>query len=159
MFYTLKKMPAFMLLSIGLSVGMPSIAEEKKSETVEAIQKDIKASMETLKELTADRKERAADQVELALEKLDARIDDLEDAFDEKFEEMDEAARKEARNSLQKLRKNRAKMSEWLGAMKHSTASAWDKMKSKVSKSFDALSESWNEAETEIQAETKSKSI
>lgn len=133
-------------------------ASEDKGK-MQSLGQQIDSAVTAIEEFTVDKKDTTIEQVDSTLNSLDDRIEELEARLDKKWDSMDAAARKEARHSLQVLRKNRTRMAEWMGSMKQSSGKAWDKMKSGFSDAFSTLQESWKEAEEVEQVETTRDSI
>jgi len=92
-----------------------------------------------IKDYTVEQRDEAVKSAKAALDELDASIRRLERKLESDWDKMDEAARKKARATLDALRRQRNELAEWYGGLKHSSAEAWDEVKTGFSKSYDAL--------------------
>jgi hypothetical protein len=69
---------------------------------------------------------------------------------DKNWGKMNEAARKEARENLRALRKQRNQVAEWYGSMKTSSADAWGHIKTGFFDAYKALEDVWKKSEKEF---------
>jgi len=88
----------------------------------------------------------AIKQAKAGLDDVDARIRRMERKLDNEWERMDQAARKNARATLNALRRERNDAAEWYGGLKHSSAESWEQVKAGFVKSYDVLKESFAKA-------------
>ncbi len=126
------------------TAGEKTTAKDVKQEAQEVIQ--------ALKGYTVEQRDEAIKKTKAALDNLDNRIDDLEKRIDESWDKMNGAARREARQSLKELRKQRVKVAEWYGSLKSSSADAWEHVKKGFSESFKAIHNAWGKAVEEFGA-------
>lgn len=141
---------ALMLIGI-LGVTTLSYAQTEDAGTsIEEVKKETRDLLQTIDAYSADKKDEAVQKAKEGLDRLDKRIDALEARIDKNWDKMNEAARKEARENLRALRKQRNQVAEWYGSMKTSSAGAWDHMKKGFSDAYKALSDAWEKAEKEF---------
>jgi len=137
---------AFYLLS--------SVVFAQSSSVNKTTMKDVKQEMgeaaKAIKNYSIEQREEAVKQVKLTLDNLDAHIERLEDRLDENADRMDQAARQKARATLKTLRKKRNKVAQWYGSMQHSSAGAWQEIKTGFLKSYKVLQESFDKAQQEF---------
>ena len=129
-----------------------------KSETggsAQDVKKETKELITSLKKYSVAQKDKAAKKIDAALAKLDRRIDALESDIDRDWNKMSDTARQKTRASLRALRKERAKLAEWYGGMKNSSASAWEHMKQGFSDAYESINASWAKARNEYQSDKK----
>ena len=142
------------LILFGMLSATPlSYAETESTNTsMEEIKKETKELLATIGAYTADKKDEAVQKAKEGLSKLDKRIDTLEANIDKNWDTMSEVTRKEARENLKALRKQRNQVAEWYGSMKTSSAKSWDHMKKGFSDSYKALEDTWRKTEQEFRS-------
>lgn len=118
--------------------------------SIEEVKQETQNLLEALDAYTAEQKDEVIRKTKTALDKLDKRIDALEARVDESWDKMDKDARKNARDSLKALRKQRNQVGEWYGSLKSSTENAWQHMKKGFSDAYKALNDAWEKSENEI---------
>ena len=123
---------------------------ENSNTSIEEVKKETQDLLQTIGSYTVDKRDEAVQKAKEGLNKLDKRIDALEARIDKNWDKMNEAARKEARENLRALRKQRNQVAEWYGSMKASSADAWDHMKNGFSDAYKALEDAWEKSEKEF---------
>lgn len=118
--------------------------------SIEEVKKETQDLLQTIGAYTADKRDEAVQKAKDGLNKLDKRIDALEARIDKNWDKMNEAARKQARENLKALRKQRNKVAEWYGSMKTSSTNAWEHMKKGFSDAYKALEDAWEKSEKEF---------
>jgi len=103
-----------------------------------------------IKDYSADQREEALRKSGKAIEALDQRIAELEAEGQAKWSTMSSSARLKWSEGLTSLRTQRTDLAEWYGAMKHSSANAWEHVKSAFSASFNVLKDSLRTAKDEF---------
>lgn len=127
-------------------------AQEQQRASGEEVRKEVSEAMEAIRGYTADRRDEAAAEIDEALTKLDAAIDRQETRLRENWDEMSEAARREAAEAAAELRRQRNRLAEWDGALKHGAQSAWDELKTGFSNAYDELRSAWEDADRKSEA-------
>lgn len=141
---------ALMLVGI-LGITPLCYAEtENTKASIEEVKKETQDLLQTIGSYTADKKDEAVQKAKEGMNKLDKRIDALEAKIDKNWDKMNKAARKEARENLKALRKQRNKVAEWYGSMKTSSADTWDHIKNGFSDAYKALKDAWEKSEKEF---------
>lgn len=138
---------ALFLLGIA-PLGLAAEHENGKPATKE-IQREAAETAEAIKDYTIDKREEAANKAKAALDRLDADIDALQERIDENWGRMDQATREQAQRTLKTLRKQRIDTAEWYGALKNSTAAAWEHMKKGFSEAYQSLRRASEKAQRE----------
>jgi len=123
---------------------------ENANTSIEEVKKETQDLLQTIGSYTADKRDEAVQKIKEGLNKLDKRIDALEARIDKNWDKMNEAVRKETRENLRALRKQRNQVAEWYGSMKTSSADAWDHMKNGFSDAYKALVDAWEKSEKEF---------
>lgn len=118
--------------------------------SIKEVKKETQDLVQTLKTYSVDQKDEAIRKTKTALDNLDNRIDALEANVDKNWDKMDKKARKQARDSLKALRKQRNQVAQWYGSMKTSTGNAWEHMKKGFSKAYMTLNDAWEKSEKEF---------
>jgi len=142
----------FALMLIGI-LGVTPLCyaqTEDANTSIKQVKKETKDLLQTIGSYTADKRDEAVQKTKEGLYKLDKRINALEAKIDKNWGTMNEAARKEARENLRALRKQRNQVAEWYGSMKTSSADAWDHIKTGFSDAYKALEDAWEKSEKEF---------
>ncbi|MDG5499535.1 hypothetical protein [Marinobacter sp. BGYM27] len=149
---------AAVLAAIALATPMLASAEaEDTPPSVEELKQDTRALAEKLKNYTAEQRDEAARSISDTLEVLDERIATLEKRVAEDWDEMSDATREQTRESLDALRAQREKVGDWYERLKDSSSTAWGRMKKGFSSAYEGLSEAWDNAEREVEADENEK--
>lgn len=140
------------LILIGIFGVVPlCYAQPENTDTsTEEVRKETQDLLQTIGSYAADKKDEAVQKTKETLNSLDKRIDALEAKVDKNWDKMNEASRKQARENLKALRKQRNQVAEWYGSMKTSSADAWDHVKTGFSGSYKALADAWEKSEKEF---------
>lgn len=112
----------------------------------EKLKQEWSEAMASLKNYSADQRDAALEQSRETLATMDTYMEALEARTREEWGELSTSAREKRVAALRALRAQRNDLAEWYGAMKHSSASAWDEMKQGFIGAYGALSESFGEA-------------
>lgn len=148
---------AIIMIAVFTLCFVPITQAKSGNETVTAqdVKTETKELIDTLQGYTADQRDQAIKEAEQAMKNVDARIDELESRVDKNWDKMSQAAREKARANLKALRQQRNELSEWYGSFKNSSTSAWEQMKKGFSDAYKALSDSWEKAKSEYDADNK----
>ncbi len=122
----------------------------KETTTMKDVKQKTKEALETIGQYSAEQRDEAVRDVNKMISEMDADIERLQKRIDQKMGEMDQATRQKAKATLKTLRKKRNNMAEWLGGVKHSSAGAWDEVKSGFVNSYQELKKSFDEAAKEF---------
>lgn len=150
---TMRRIAAPAALAAIFAVAMPvqaQTAEDKAS--VERITQEADDLMSALKAYGAAQRDEALKKTQAALDSLDKRIDALESRVDSQWSKMDDAARKQARESLRALQRERREVAQWMGSMRDGSAEAWDRIKAGFVGAYDALNKAWQKTEKDVTA-------
>ncbi len=145
------------LMLIGI-IGVTPVCyaqTENNSTSIEEIKKETQDLLQAIGAYTAEKRDEAVLKAKDSLNKLDKRIDSLEARIDDNWDKINAAARKEARENLKALRKQRNQVAEWYGGMKTSSADAWDHVKKGFSDAYKALQDAWEKSEKEFSGANK----
>lgn len=142
----------FALMLIGILGVVPlSYAQSDNTDTsIEEVKKETQDLLQTIGSYTVDKKDEAVQKSKESLKNLDKHIDALEAKTDKNWSSMTESARKQARDNLKALRKQRNQVAEWYGSMKTSSADAWEHMKGGFSDAYKTLADAWEDSEREF---------
>jgi HK97 family phage major capsid protein len=113
------------------------------------VKHNVAETAQSIKNYTIKQKDEAVKKAREALDDLDARIDRLQARLDEKWTQMNQAAREQAQATERGLRRDRNEAAEWYGGLKHSSAKAWEDVKSGFVRSYEALADGVHKAERE----------
>ncbi len=141
--------PAAIVSLILFFIGA-SVFADQRNTNFEEVKQETKEALEAIKKYSAEQRRETVKDVKAVIEELDANIERLESRIDRKWSEMDEAARKNATKTLKKIRKQRNELAEWYGGIRHSSAKAWEDVKSGFLKSYNSLQKSFKEAAKEF---------
>jgi hypothetical protein len=139
-----------MVMLLAVSLTCTAYAGEKAS--IEDVKQETQDLLDALESYGANQRDMVVAKTRSALDRLDSRIDSLEARIDSSWEQMSAAARQNARRSLKTLRKQRIEAAEWYGGLKSSSSNAWVHVKNGFSDAYRELSEAWEQAEQEFDA-------
>lgn len=120
------------------AIGMAAHHEGDKA-TAENVQEDTAEAFAALKDYSVAQRNEALQAAKSQLDQLDVRIDRLQRNLDRHWQELSQTARKNQQDALQSLREKRNDVAEWYGGLRHSSATAWDKVKQGFADSYDRL--------------------
>lgn len=118
--------PAF--AGAGTGTDRQGSLEKQWSETVTA-----------LKSYTAQQRDKALEAGKKTLDAMDQRMDELEAWTHEHWNSLSKESRKKNLELLAEMRRQRNKVAQWYGGMKHSSAGAWNGVKQGFIKSYNKL--------------------
>lgn len=137
---------AFYLMTPVVFAQPPSVDKT----TMADVKQEMSDAARAIKNYSIDRREEAVKEIKSTLDNLDAHIERLESRLDEKADRMDQAARQKARATLKTLRKKRSEVAKWYDSMQHSSAGAWQEIKTGFLNSYKILQESFDKAQQEF---------
>lgn len=152
----------FLVIPVLIILGGPantSVASEQarpdseQEPTSAELQESIAETYALLKRYTIEQRDEAMAAMEQQLERLDARISELQDRLDNDWEDMSRTARKQTRETLDRLRRQREEVAEWYGGMRHSSAKAWEDVKQGFAESYANLVEAFEKAREDLEAQ------
>ena len=139
------------LMFCGVAVSFADTADDKT--TLKQAKQQVADAARAIKDYSVDQRDEAVKKVKASLDELDASIERLQASIDKKWDHMNQASREKARATLAKLRKQRNQVAEWYGALKHSSAGAWDQVKQGFSDAYENLAKSWKKAVAEYKSD------
>jgi hypothetical protein len=126
-----------------------------KTVTAQDVKSKTKEMLNTIQQYSVKQRDKAVEKAGEAIDNIDARLDALENRVDNNWDKMSQTAREKSRANLRALRQQRNELSEWYGGFKNSSADAWEQMKMGFSDAYKSLSDSWEKAKSEYDAEEK----
>ncbi|MFO7604729.1 MAG: hypothetical protein R6W72_00310 [Desulfurivibrionaceae bacterium] len=139
-------LPVLIFIAFSMFALAPfQLIKAANDKSLKEVRKGTRELLQTLKSYSAKQRDKAIKESRAALKDLDGRIESLEEHIDKNWDEMDKAARQKARASLKTLRTQRNKVAELYGAMKNSSAEAWDNMKEGFSDGYQELYDTYQE--------------
>jgi len=139
-----------LLLFAGVSDSMAS-TDQQAGTTAAEVKTDATQTYDSLKKYTVEQRDEAVAAAEKMLTSLDARISELKHQLDGQWQEMSTSAREKTRNTLDSLQKEREKVAEWYGGMRHSSANAWEEVKKGFADSYDRLKNAFTKASKDFE--------
>jgi hypothetical protein len=149
---------ALALVAVPASTAQTGAPTAPQKTTTSQSKQDVAAKVEAIKNYSAAQKDEAVKKAREALDGLDARIDRVQAQLDKEWNRMTQAAHQKARATMDTLRKERTKAAEWYGGLQHSSAVAWEEVKSGFVKSYQALRDAVGKAEKQLSPPAKQKS-
>ena len=136
-------------LSIFLAMGtaVAASSESENGPSAQEVRDDLAEALESMKGYAVAKRDLAYDKGAQALEVADRFIERQQDRLSENWNAMTAEARKEAKDAMAAVRKQRNETGEWLGRMKEGSAEAWDEIKDGFVDAYAALSEAVSEGE------------
>ena len=134
---------------IGVFSGMPAFSADRPSgERVskKEVGQEVKEAVEAIKAYSADQRDEAVKKGKAVLDHLDVQIAEMESKIKKNWDAMGESARKNAKASLEAIKKQREEVAKWVGSMKQSSAGAWEEVKKGFVESYQALHDSFDRA-------------
>lgn len=142
-----------LMAPVAVLLSAATFSAAAKATDEDASWREVKMELaeagKAVREYSVEQREKAIETVSSALASIDDRIAVLEARIDEKAVNMSAAAQVRARAAVRELRKNREKVAEWYGGLKHGSAEAWEEVKTGFSKAYNDLRASLNRAEKE----------
>lgn len=118
--------------------------------TMQDVKQEVGEAAEAIKHYSADQRDAAVSKAKAVMDAMDAKIDKLETSIHKQWGKMDQAARRRAQASLDDLKRQRKHMAESYGALKRSSAGAWEHVKQGFADSYADLHDAWQKAEQEF---------
>jgi hypothetical protein len=143
---------ALALVAVPVATAQTGAPPGPQQTTTSQIKQDVAETVQAIKNYSAAQKDEAVKKAQEALDGLDARIDRMQAQLDKKWNGMSQAAHREARTTMEALRKERTQAAEWYGGLKHSSAAAWEEVKGGFVKSYQALRDAVGKAEKRLSA-------
>lgn len=131
------------------TIGLAAHHEAGKSSAGDA-QEETAEAFTAWKNYTLEQRNEALQATRKQLDQLDSRIDTLQKSLDERWQDMSQATQKNQQDALRALREKRNEVAEWYGGMRHSSATAWEKVKQGFSDSYDRLETALKNARKEF---------
>lgn len=131
------------------AVGLADRDAERKDSAAEVKQKALE-TYEALKRYSAEQREEAVAATREGLRELDERIAEIQQQLDEQWDDLSDETRREMRESLDALHRKREEVAEWLGGMRHSSAGAWEEVKTGFADSYERLRQAVEKAKEEF---------
>ena len=146
------KLISLVVMALSLAAS-PAIYAENHAKnhdnqaTSQEISQDATALISSLKDYSIEQRDKAVNKAQQVLANMDNKIDALENRIDKNWDNMSTQARDKTKATLKTLRQQRNKLSEQYGRIQSSSAAAWNDMKDGFANAYNALSNSWQEAE------------
>ena len=139
------------LLTFGLALALAatsqlSLADDAGKTTGKDVSRKVGDAGKAIGSYTIAERDQAIKSAQAALADADARMRRMERKMDREWDKMDDGARKKARETMDTLRRQRNDAAEWFGGLKHSSAEAWDEVRSGFVKSYEVLKQSFTKA-------------
>ncbi|SMP65811.1 hypothetical protein SAMN06295888_11327 [Desulfonatronum zhilinae] len=142
--------------------GPDAVPVEAPDETsveasFEEVRKEMRELGQALGRYGVEQRDRALERSKPALEDLDRRLDALEKSIENNWDEMSQAARERSRRAMRELRRQRVELAERYGALKSSSAGAWEQMREGFLDAFSVLNEAWEKSIEEFREQRDAK--
>jgi hypothetical protein len=132
-------------------------ASQQKEATATDVKEETSEAFETLKNYTVVQRDEAIAAAKNQLDRLDAKIEALQSDLNEDWQDMSKAAQQKKQATLKTLREKRNDVAEWFGGLQHSSAEAWEEVKTGFAKSYDQLQKTFSKASDEFKSEKGNK--
>ena len=148
----LRKANLVFITAVFFAMASVSFAAQTSADktTTNDVKTKVAAAAEAIKNYSVDQRDEALKKAKTVLDDLDDSIDRMQSQLDEKWDQMDQLARQKATTALTALRKQRNEIAEWYGGLKHSSSNAWEDVKEGFLKSYQALREAFDKAQSEF---------
>ena len=139
-----------LFIALVLAAAPLVLAADAEKTTGRDVGRKIDETARAIKSYSADQRDDALKSAKRLLDDADARIDELANNMGRNWDKMSASARTHARETMQKLRRQRQDLSQSYGELKRSSSGAWDEVRNGFSRSYDALRESFSRAAREF---------
>ena len=148
----LRKANLVFITAVFFAMASISFAAQTSADqtTTQEVKEKVAAAAEAIKNYSVAQRDEALKKAKTVLDDLDARIDRMQSRLNEKWDQMDQVAREKAMDTLTTLRKQRNQIAEWYGGLKHSSSKAWEDVKEGFLKSYRAMREAFDKAQSEF---------
>ena len=148
----LRKANLVFITAVFLAMASISFAAQTSTDqtTTKEVKQKVAEAAEAIKNYSVVQRDEALKKAKAVLDDLDARIDRMQSRLNEKWDQMDQVAREKATASLTALRTQRNEIAEWYGGLKHSSSKAWEDVKEGFLKSYRAMREAFDKAQSEF---------
>jgi hypothetical protein len=134
------KLRIFMIVMLFAVASHLSLADDKP--TGKDVGRKVEDAGKAIGGYTIAQRDQAIKSAQSALREMDAQLNRMEKKVGAEWDKMDAVARKNAKATLDALRKQRDETAEWLGKMQKSSAEGWDEVKGGFVKSYEGLKQS-----------------
>lgn len=128
------------------AIGTAADDNGARGTDLEQVKREWAETAAALRDYSATQRDAALARAEQTLAAMDRRIEQLEGRTRQQWDHLTQSARQAREDTLRTLRTQRNQAAEWYGAMKHSSASAWDTVRQGFIDSYARLSESFRKA-------------
>jgi hypothetical protein len=139
----LRKFPLLALCALFFLTPASFAAEPEGKTTAKDVTQKLEETGRTIKNYSFEQRDEAVRKAKATLDDLDARIERMDARIEKKWDKMDKSARKQAKASLNAMHRQRNDLAEWYGALKHSSADAWEQVTTGFVKSYQTLRDSF----------------
>jgi len=148
----LRKANLVFITAVFFAMASISFAAQTSTDqtTTQEVKQKVAEAAEAIKNYSVAQRDEALKKAKTVLDDLDVRIDLMQSRLNEKWDQMVQVAREKAMDSLTTLRKQRNDIAEWYGGLKHSSSKAWGDVKEGFLKSYQALREAFDKAQSEF---------
>jgi len=148
----LRKANLVFITAVFFAMASISFAAQTSTDqtTTQEVKQKVAEAAEAIKNYSVAQRDEALKKAKTVLDDLDVRIDLMQSRLNEKWDQMDQVAREKAMDTLTTLRKQRNQIAEWYGGLKHSSSKAWEDVKEGFLKSYRAMREAFDKAQSEF---------
>jgi len=138
-----------------LALAPVSFADQSAADqtTIKDVKHEVAGAAKAIKDYSFDQRDQAVKKVKSTLDDMDARMDKMENRIDDKWNQMNKATRQKTKANLKALRKQRNKVAQWYGGLKHSSADAWEDVKKGFSDAYTSFADAWKKSVKEFVSE------
>lgn len=129
----------------------PAARDEDEQARREQVKKELREAMDALASYSVERRDEAVAGAQKASVALDAEIARLQERMDHGVQRMSQAARDRSRLSMDDLHRRRSELAEWMGGLRHGSATAWSEVKRGFARSADELEQAVQRARAQFE--------
>jgi hypothetical protein len=133
------------------STEAPAARNDDEPARREQLKKELREAMDALASYSVERREEAIAGAQKATAALDAEMARLQERMDLGVRRMSQAARDRSRLSMDDLHRRRTDLAEWMGGLRHGSATAWDEVKRGFARSADELEQAMQRARAQFE--------
>lgn len=152
---------AIILCAFALTSACTDQSEDKQpvADATDAgeVKKEWSEAVESLKAYSASQRDEALAEAEETLNAMDKRIDEMESRARQDWQDLSEDIRQRREATLRALQEQRDELAKQYDQMQASSSDAWEEVKKGFIDSYNTLSSSLNDAQSELFGEDAKK--
>lgn len=135
--------------SLALAGAVPGAAlagpAGESPDTPSYSKEEVEQAVRDFNDMSEDKRDKAVSSAKRMLDTLDGEIEDLQAKMSDQWDDMTAQERDVSREAMESLHKQRAKLAEWYGGLKHGAKESWSDVKQGFSDAFTEVKGLWQD--------------